>query len=150
MRSVKRSGSVRSLAEVLSQIDAFFLDSAPVIYFVEEKEPFFSRARPFFDQIDDGQITAVSSPITLAECLFYPYKQRNEELAAAFNHRLVHGEHVRFIHTTAAIADLSARLRAEYHLGFADGLYRSQRPFMPTATPFSRTTNSLRGFKNCA
>lgn len=113
---------MKSLANVLSQIDTLFLDSAPVIYFVEEKEPFFSRVRPIFDQIDGGRITAISSPITLAECLFYPYKQHNEELAEAFNRHLVYGAHVRFIQTTAVIADLSARLRAKYHLGFADGL----------------------------
>ena len=63
-----------SLERILSGMSTIFLDSAPVIYFVERKQPYFEQLVPVFKQLDDGLLTAVTSPITLAECIFYPYK----------------------------------------------------------------------------
>jgi len=99
-----------------------FLDSAPVIYYVERKQPYFEQVSPFFERLDDGKLTAVSSPITLAECIFYPYKQDNLKLAAQFRALLTQAPTVRCVFTTDEIADSSARLRARYNLGFADAL----------------------------
>ncbi len=99
-----------------------FLDSAPVIYYVERKRPFFEQVSPFFARLDDGELTAVSSPITVAECIFYPYKQNNLKLAAQFRALLTQAPIVRCVSTTDEIADSSARLRAQYNLGFADAL----------------------------
>ena len=99
-----------------------FLDSAPVIYYVERKRPYFEQVAPFFERLDDGGLTAVSSPITVAECVFYPYKQDNIKLAAQFRALLTQTPVVRCVSTTDEIADSSARLRALYNLGFADAL----------------------------
>ncbi len=99
-----------------------FLDSAPVIYYVEHKLPYFEQVAPFFERLDAGVLTAVSSPITLAECIFYPYKQDNSKLAAQFRSLLTQAPIVRCVSTTDEIADSSARLRAQYNLGFADAL----------------------------
>ena len=111
-----------SLEKTLTSISTIFLDSAPVIYFVERKQPYFKQLNPVFKQLDDGLLTAVTSPITLAECIFYPYKQNNAQLAVQFKHLLIHGPHTQFVPTTDAIADQSAQLRAKYNLGFADAL----------------------------
>lgn len=111
-----------SLENILSGMSAIFLDSAPVIYFVERKQPYFEQLAPVFKQLDDGLLTAVTSPITLAECIFYPYKQNNEQLAAQFRHLLIQGPHTQFMPTTDVIADQSAQLRARYNLGFADAM----------------------------
>ena len=62
-----------SLENDLSGISTIFLDSAPVNYFVECKQPYFEHLFPVFKRFDDGLLTAVTSPITLAECIFYPY-----------------------------------------------------------------------------
>ena len=80
-----------SLENILSESITIFLDSAPVIYFVERKEPYFEQLFPVFKRFDDGLLTAVNTPITLAECIFYPYKQNNTQLAAQFRHLLIHG-----------------------------------------------------------
>ncbi|MCP4421581.1 MAG: type II toxin-antitoxin system VapC family toxin [Chloroflexi bacterium] len=106
--------------KTLQQFDSVFLDTAPVIYYVERKQPFYKKAELFFSLLDDGAFTAVSSPITLAECLFYPYKQKNEPLLQAFQVLLISGPNTIFVPATALIANLSARLRANYNLGFAD------------------------------
>ena len=110
------------LENSLSGIPTIFLDSAPVIYFVERKEPYFKQLVPLFKRFDDGLIKAVTSPITLAECIFYPYKQNNPQLASQFKHLLIQGSNTQFIPTTDVIADQSAQLRARYNLGFADAI----------------------------
>jgi predicted nucleic acid-binding protein len=115
-----RSGNVTNLSEIVAPDSVLFVDTAPVIYFVERKEPYFAWLEPLFNRIDQGGLTAVTSAITLAECLYYPYKNNNQELVDAFTRRLVTGHHVRFTSATAVIAAQSAQLRARYSLGFAD------------------------------
>ncbi len=111
-----------SMSEILNDVNMVFLDTAPVIYYVEKKQPFFDKVKLFFDLLDEGRLTAVSSPITLAESLFYPYKQGNKELANALRALLTHGPHTHFVPVTAPIAELSSSLRAHYNLGFADAI----------------------------
>lgn len=109
-----------NLNDAIPNESSVFLDTAPVIYFVERKSPAFSQLEPVFTRVDRGELTVVTSPITLAESLYYPYKNGDQELVQAFTRRLVSGHHVQFVPTTAAIADRSASLRARYNLGFAD------------------------------
>jgi predicted nucleic acid-binding protein len=111
---------VSSLNDTVASGSAIFIDTAPVIYLVERKTPYFDQLKPLFDRIDTGDVTAVTSPITLAESLYYPYKNEDKKLVDAFTQQLVTGRHVRFVPATAAIADQSAQLRAQYNLGFAD------------------------------
>ena len=109
-----------TINDALRSVSTIFLDTAPVIYFVEQNQTYFARAKLFFDRLDASQLTAVTSPITLAECLFYPYKQANTSLVQAFTQRLVTGINIQFVAATASIADQSAQLRAHYNLGFPD------------------------------
>ena len=70
--------------------------------------------------MDDGDLIVVTSPITLAECLYYPYKNNDNKLVLAFTRRIATGHNVRLAPITADIGDHSAQLRARYNLGFAD------------------------------
>lgn len=58
----------------LQNITHLFLDTAPVIYYLEKNPQYFDTVEFVFDQIDNGSITAVTSPVTLAECLVVPYR----------------------------------------------------------------------------
>ena len=62
------------LLEWLDSVHLIFLDTAPVIYFVEKNPSFAPKVQPIFDRLDNGKLSAVVSPITLAECLVLPYK----------------------------------------------------------------------------
>ena len=63
-----------SLTDRLKKARRIFLDTSPVIYYVEKNPTFASKLQPLFDRFDDGNLMAVVSPITLAECLVLPYK----------------------------------------------------------------------------
>jgi len=63
------------LKDVLENVRRIFLDTAPVIYFVEKNERFLNSVKTVFGLIDDGRLLAITSPITLAECLVQPYRR---------------------------------------------------------------------------
>lgn len=84
------------LAEQLDSLRQIFLDTAPVIYFVEKNPDFAEKVQPLFSKLDEGTLTAVVSPITLAECLVLPYKIHNPDIAQIFSDLLVNSESVLF------------------------------------------------------
>lgn len=98
------------------------LDTAPIIYLVENHATYFPIIQTFFKQAEKENVVFVTTPITLAECLYYPYKQDNKHLQEQFLHLLTRGHNVRFVPVTADISQNSAKLRANYNLGFADAL----------------------------
>lgn len=57
----------------LEGVSSLFLDTAPIIYAVEQNPEFEAVVAPIFDRLDND-ILAVISPITLSECLIYPLK----------------------------------------------------------------------------
>jgi predicted nucleic acid-binding protein len=108
------------LAKQLEKIGVLFLDTAPVIYFVEQNPEFASKVQEVFERLDDGKLTAVVSPITLAECLVLPYKQKNSDIAKIFTELLANSENVLFYPIDEVIADKAADLRARYNLTLTD------------------------------
>jgi predicted nucleic acid-binding protein len=109
-----------SLAEKLNTARQVFLDTAPVIYFVE-KNPFFaSRLQNLFEKLDAGELEAVVSPITLAECLVLPYKLGKPDAGEVFINLLVNSESVWFYPLDETIAEKAAELRARYNLTLTD------------------------------
>jgi predicted nucleic acid-binding protein len=111
-----------NLAKQLGKVKQIFLDTAPVIYFVEKNPDFAPRAQEIFNRLDDGKLMAVVSPITLAECLVLPYKQENRDVAQIFTDLLVNSESVLFYPIDEVTADKAADLRARYNLTLTDAL----------------------------
>jgi len=52
-----------------------FIDTAPFVYFVEEREPYASLLVPFFEAVDTGKIHVFTSTISCAEALVIPYQE---------------------------------------------------------------------------
>jgi predicted nucleic acid-binding protein len=110
------------LAKQLEKVGKIFLDTAPVIYFVEKNPDFALKAQEIFDRLDDGKLMAVVSPITLAECLVLPYKHESPDVAQVFTDLLVNSESVLFYPIDEITADKAADLRARYNLTLTDAL----------------------------
>ncbi len=111
-----------NLDDALQNVTRLFLDTAPIIYYVEHNPQFFASSELIFDRIENGQVTAVTSPITLAECLIFPYRASDTILAKAFTNRIVHGVNTLFMPVDEVVADKAARFRAQYNLALADAL----------------------------
>jgi predicted nucleic acid-binding protein len=108
------------LAKQLEKIGVIFLDTAPVIYFVEQNPEFGSKVQEVFERLDEGKLTAVVSPITLAECLVLPYKQKKPDIAQVFTELHANSESVLFYPIDEVVADKAADLRARYNLTLTD------------------------------
>lgn len=76
------------------------LDTAPLIYFIEEHPVYGPVVEPFFSAVADGEIRAVTSTITLAEVLVHPLKRGDEALAQKYHDILLSSEHVSVVPVT--------------------------------------------------
>ena len=110
------------IAEALQGITHLFLDTAPVIYYVEEHQLFLATVTPIFDRIDSGLLIAVTSPVTLAECLVAPYRLSLIKLQQDFFDLIVHGRYTTFMPLDHEIARQAAELRARYNVTLPDAL----------------------------
>jgi predicted nucleic acid-binding protein len=108
------------IEELLRGVKRLFLDTAPVVYFVEQNPEFIARVAPVFDRLD-LDIIAVISSITLAECLVFPIKRGFTDLEKAFE-EILNSERVEFVATDREIANLAARIRAKYNFQLPDSI----------------------------
>lgn len=97
-----------------------FLDTAPLVYFVEKNERYLAAVRAIFDRIDEGTLSAITSPITLAECLVLPYRKNYVDVARRFMERIVNARNTTYVLPTPGIACKAAELRAHYNLSLDD------------------------------
>lgn len=111
-----------NLADRLQTVTRLFLDTAPVIYYVEAHPKYLPVIEVVFDRLDRDELVAVTSPVTLAECLVFPYRLKQAELIQTFSDLLVAGANITFVEINHAIARRAAELRAEHNLSLADAL----------------------------
>jgi predicted nucleic acid-binding protein len=103
-------------------IRKIFLDTAPIIYYVENHPNYYELTKVIFDKIDQGLLLGVFSPISLSECLVYPYKLGLTTVIQDFIDLIVYGENVDFISIGEDIGKLAAQMRAKYNLSLTDAL----------------------------
>src|SRR5262245_63381738 len=96
------------LAVAFAGVRRVFLDTAPVIYHVEGNPTYQPLMDWIFQQLRAGQFEAVTSPVTLAECLVQPYRHGDAALARHFVNAITGG-----IHTHFAGIDQCAEKRSE-------------------------------------
>jgi predicted nucleic acid-binding protein len=104
----------------LTGVNRLFLDTAPVVYFVEQNPEFIDRVEPIFARLD-LDIIGVVSAVTLAECLVFPIKRCLTDLEQAFED-VVNSERVEFIAVDREIAKLTAIIRAKYNFQLPDSI----------------------------
>ena len=103
-------------------IRRLFLDTVPIIYYVENHPNYYELTQVIFDGIDEGLLLGVTSPISLSECLVYPYKLGLIALAQDFIYLIVDGENINFVLIDEDIGNLAAQMRARYNLSLTDAL----------------------------
>lgn len=111
-----------NIVDSLQNVTLLFLDTAPVIYYVEENPSYSALAEVIFERIDNGSLTAVTSPVTLAECLVVPYRLGLMQRQRDFFDLIVHGSNTVFLPIDHDQARRAAELRAHYSLTLPDAL----------------------------
>lgn len=108
-------------------IDAFrgrkiALDSAILIYFIEEHPTYLPLVRLLFQAIDQGHIKAVTSTITLLEVLVHPLREGNVSLANRYRDILLYAENLETLPLSHSLSERAAELRARYQLRAPDAI----------------------------
>lgn len=108
------------MSDILTGINRVFLDSAPVIYFVEKHPVYFSTLEPLFSRFETGELVAVASPITLAECIVLPMKQGDLHAVDAFVKILGGNDASTFVPLQRETARIAADIRSRYNVTLLD------------------------------
>jgi predicted nucleic acid-binding protein len=110
------------IGDALKNVTQLFLDTAPVIYYVEQNPHYVSSTQPIFERIDNGSLIAVVSPVTLAECLVVPFRTGSVKLQQDFMDLLLRGQNTVFASIDGVCAERAAEMRARYNLTLLDAL----------------------------
>lgn len=108
------------VVDALAGVSRLFLDTTPAIYYVEKHPAYHQVVAEVFRQIDSANITAVTSPVTLAECLVHPLLLGLTKLQQDFTDLLLNGSNTAFAPIDEQIALQATELRARYNIGLLD------------------------------
>lgn len=102
---------------------AVYLDTAPLIYYLEENATHSSYLNQLFKKNEAGEFIFYSSVVTLTEVLTLPFRQGNVELAEQYQYFLSETQTLKLIPVNIPIAKLAAKLRAEYGIRMPDAIH---------------------------
>ncbi|ABA22931.1 PilT protein-like protein [Trichormus variabilis ATCC 29413] len=108
------------LAQLQGQIVG--LDTAPLIYFIEENPNYLNVADAFFEALFRGEFSVVTSVLTITEVLVYPLRQGNTILAQQYRDILLNSQGLTTIEVFPDIAETAAQLRANHNLRTPDAI----------------------------
>ena len=98
------------------------LDTAPLIYFIEEHSTFLPQVAPFFEAMEKGDFGVVTSTLTLTEVLVHPLRCKELALAGQYKELLGSAKYLKLIPATTEIAGIAAQLRADHNLQTPDAI----------------------------
>ena len=92
------------------------LDTAPLIYYIEQDATFLGLVEPFFEAFDRGDFTIVTSIVTLLEVLVGALRKGDVAVAARYRSILLGTPGLAVYDVDAVIAEEAARIRAGYRM----------------------------------
>ena len=98
------------------------LDTAPLIYFIEENPAYLDMVYPFFGAMDHGDFSVVTSVVTLLEVLVHPFRHGDTILAQQYRDVLLNAKGLTTLLLSQDIAEEAARLRATHNIRTPDAI----------------------------
>jgi len=98
------------------------LDTAPLIYFIEQNEAYLSLVHDFFRAMSQGNFQVVTSTLTLTEVLVHPLRSGHPELPDQYREIILDQENLITVPVSVEIAELAAQLRATKNLRTPDAI----------------------------
>lgn len=102
--------------------DIIFLDTAPFIYFFEQRPGYFPALETLFDQLYKTGAQAITSIITYIELTTHPARQGKNQLVRKYRDYLSNSENISLFSLDMDIADHVVELRATYHFKTPDAI----------------------------
>ncbi len=101
---------------------AIFLDTAPLIYFIEGHSAYAPILARLFNFNDKAGFSFIASTITLLEVLVKPLREGKTAIADQYRYILNNAPGIEILDMNTAIAETAARLRATYNLKTPDAI----------------------------
>lgn len=98
------------------------LDTAPLIYFIEQNPDYIKTVHEFFSSMDRGEFRVVTSTLTLTEVLVHPLRNGNVRLARQYQDILLNQNYLTAFPICSEIARLAAELRATKNFRTPDAI----------------------------
>ena len=98
------------------------LDTAPLIFYIEQNQLYIDCVRPFFVSLAQGHFHVVTSTVTLVEVLVHPLRYGDEALAHRYNDVLLSSPNISMLPVTHTIAQEAAEMRARHNLKTVDAI----------------------------
>ena len=98
------------------------LDTAPLIYFIEEHPTYLESVRCFFEAVDRGVFNVITSTVTLLEVLVQPLRHSDADLADEYRDILLNSVNLRTVGISVSVAEQAARLRAKHNIRTPDAI----------------------------
>ena len=112
-----------TISKALEEIQTVFLDTAPVIYFIEAHPQFGPLVKKVVELMNENRIHAFTSVLTLAEVLSKPVETKNAALIEKFKIYLKNGQNLILLPITEIISESAGVLRGKYpHLKTVDAV----------------------------
>lgn len=99
-----------------------YLDTAPIIYAIEEHEIYWTELQPIWAAFEAGEVQIVTSEISLLETLVQPIRDNNSKLADTYN-ELLTGSEIFLVPVSTEILRAAAKLRANHNLKTPDAIH---------------------------
>lgn len=99
-----------------------FLDTAPLIYFIEGHSNYHQVLLKLFDYNDKSGFSFISSTITLLEVLVKPLKENQPEIVKKYSEILTTYSGIDIYELNYNVAIEAAKLRAKYNLRTPDSI----------------------------
>ena len=99
-----------------------YLDTAPLIYFIEGHSTYQAILASLFGFNDKGGFSFITSTVTLLEVLVKPLREGQTAVAQQYRDILTNAQGIEIVDITSAIAEQAALLRARYNLRTPDAI----------------------------
>ncbi len=100
-----------------------YVDSASLIYYFEKKQGFFSQLNDLFRSAEKGELTLITSSITITEVLTHSIRLRKMRLIKIYENFFEHSNSIKLVEIGLAEAKLAAELRAIHNLKTPDAIH---------------------------
>lgn len=99
-----------------------YLDTAPIIYGVEEHEFYWPVLQPLWALLENGEIEVVTSELSVLETLVLPLRNQNADLITGYE-TLLTASKVELMSITVSILRTAALLRATQNFKTPDAIH---------------------------
>lgn len=112
----------------MSQSKRIFLDTTPIIYYIQQNEIYFRTVEKVFYFLAANKADFIASDITTAESLVHAYRYEKTDWLNNFD-SLMKILDVRILHTTDEISRKAAQISAKFNFELPDSIQLATAAF---------------------